>query len=289
MPFEGTVYQVMIASPSDVSRERDLTRQIVHSWNAVNAYDKGMVLLPVGWETNSAPKMGTSPQEIINKQILESSDLLIGIFWTRLGTPTGEAISGTVEEIDKHIEACKPAMLYFSNAPVVPDSIDLDQYNALKEFKKECLQRGLVETFDSIGDFQGKLTRQLGITINKDDYFKKKKTTKETYDSQLPINDEFAIVNELSQEAKEMLRQVSQDPIGQILILHYIGGNEMWTNGDILNKDNSPRTRAAWEAACEQLIINGLLEDRGTQGQVFSLTLEGYRVADYLVQHKKNE
>jgi len=286
MAFEANVYQVMIASPSDVSLERNIARQIVHNWNAVNAFDKGLVLQPVDWETNSAPKMGMRPQEIINKQILESSDLLIGIFWTRLGTPTGEAISGTVEEIEKHIDAGKAAMLYFSNTPVVLDSIDLDQYKALKKFKEECFHRGLVETYDSIEAFQDKLTRQLGIIINTEDHFKKKQTiltTEMMVEAKQQFDNEFAIVNELTEESKELIRQTSQDPSGEVMKLHYMDGFDIQTNGNKLNKDHSPRTRAAWDAAFEQLIINDLLDERGTQGQIFSLTMEGYKIADYLL------
>ena len=45
----------MIASPGDVQAERDIVRDVVHEWNAVNAVRRGMVLLPVGWETDLAP------------------------------------------------------------------------------------------------------------------------------------------------------------------------------------------------------------------------------------------
>jgi hypothetical protein len=38
------------------------------------------------------------------------------MFWTKLGTATGVAASGTVEEIDRFVAAGKPAMLYFSPA-----------------------------------------------------------------------------------------------------------------------------------------------------------------------------
>jgi hypothetical protein len=100
-----------------------------------------IVLLPVGWETHSAPILGDRPQEIINSQILRDSDLLIAVFWTRIGTPTGKAVSGTVEEIDKHIHDGKPALIYFSSTPVRPESVDEEQYKMLKEFKEECKKR----------------------------------------------------------------------------------------------------------------------------------------------------
>jgi hypothetical protein len=50
---------------------------------------------------------------VINRQVLADCDLLVAIFWTRIGSPTGSALSGTVEEIEKHLKAEKPAMLYF--------------------------------------------------------------------------------------------------------------------------------------------------------------------------------
>lgn len=71
--------------------------------------------------------MGDRPQAIINKQLLEQSDLLVAVFWTRLGSPTGATNSGTVEEIEEHLAAKKPTMLYFSSAPVRPDSVDNEQ------------------------------------------------------------------------------------------------------------------------------------------------------------------
>ncbi len=115
MAFGATAYEVMIASPGDVEKERQVVRAAVHEWNAVHSRDRAVVLLPVGWETHATPEMGDRPQAIINKQLLRDCDLLIAVFWTRLGTPTGVASSGTVEEIEEHLAADKPAMIYFSN------------------------------------------------------------------------------------------------------------------------------------------------------------------------------
>src|SRR5207249_2083975 len=156
-----TVLRVMIGSPSDVSSERQAIREIISQWNYVHAEDRKLVLMPVGWETHSTPTMGERPQAIINRQVLASCDLLVAVFWTRLGSPTGLAPSGTVEEIDEHLQAGKPAMLYFSSAPVLPDSVDQQQYAALKTFKKECYDKGLVESYGTVGEFRDKFSRQL--------------------------------------------------------------------------------------------------------------------------------
>ena len=79
----------MIASPGDVAAERNVIREIITEWNNVNADSRRTVLLSIGWETHSVPEMGNRPQAIINKQILGGCDLLVGVFWTRLGTETG--------------------------------------------------------------------------------------------------------------------------------------------------------------------------------------------------------
>src|SRR5206468_6654815 len=105
MSYTATVVKVMIASPSDVPQERRLARDVIEEWNAIHAEDRGIVLMPVGWETHSSPEMGDRPQAIINRQLLRNSDLLIAVFWTRLGSPTGAAQSGTVEEIEEHLGA----------------------------------------------------------------------------------------------------------------------------------------------------------------------------------------
>ena len=115
--------------------------------------------------------MGERPQGIINKQVLKDCDLLVGVFWTRIGTPSGEYASGTVEEIEEHIKAGKPVMLYFSSVPVIPDSVDQDQY-ALRKFKESCKSRGLFETYADLNDFKDKLYHHLQLKLNHDDYFK---------------------------------------------------------------------------------------------------------------------
>src|SRR3954451_18617701 len=131
MSFEAAVYNVMIASPGDVVTERNVAREVIAEWNAVHSSTRNLVLMPVGWETHSAPTMGKPPQEVINEQLLRNADLLVGIFWTRIGTATSTYASGTVEEIEEHLNADKPAMLYFSEAPVRADAVATEQYGQL--------------------------------------------------------------------------------------------------------------------------------------------------------------
>ncbi|MFJ7976663.1 DUF4062 domain-containing protein [Peribacillus sp. NPDC096379] len=165
MSYNAKVFRVLIASPSDVTKERELIPEVIYKWNTINSEEKKVVLLPVKWETHSTPQMGSRPQEIINKQIIGSTDILIGVFWTKLGTPTGVEESGTVEEIRQFIDAEKPTLLYFSEMPVVMKSIDLAQYTRLQEFKESCYKQGLVRSYDSVDEFTELLSNHLTSTV----------------------------------------------------------------------------------------------------------------------------
>lgn len=161
MPQKGTIYRVLIASPSDCKKERTAIPEIIYSWNSVNSFHTGVILEPVMWETHVFPALGDRPQEIINKQIVDSCDFLVGAFWTRIGTATGGHVSGTAEEIERLRSQGKDVFLYFSLAPVIPDSIDSEQYKALKEYKNSLRDKGITFDYSEIGEFREMLQRHL--------------------------------------------------------------------------------------------------------------------------------
>lgn len=80
MSYDAKVFNVMIASPGDVASERNIIREMIYEWNVVHSMARKIVLLPVGWESHSSPEMGNRAQEIINNQILDKCDLLVGVF-----------------------------------------------------------------------------------------------------------------------------------------------------------------------------------------------------------------
>lgn len=167
MPYTVNVYRVLIASPSDVADERLAIPDVIYGWNALHSFDFKAVLLPVKWETHATPLMGERPQSIINKQLVNESDILVGVFWTRLGTPTGKADSGSVEEINEFRSKGKPVLLYFSNAPVLPRSVDVEQYDKLKDFRGKCFEEGLVSVYGSLAEFREQLYRHLLDTVRR--------------------------------------------------------------------------------------------------------------------------
>jgi Domain of unknown function (DUF4062) len=120
MSFKADSLRVMIASPSDLAEERKAAAEAINDWNAQHAEAESVVLLPIMWETHAKPATGVRPQEAINEQLVAQSDILVGMFWTKIGTSTGVAESGTIEEVDKFVNSCKPALLYFSARPLIP-------------------------------------------------------------------------------------------------------------------------------------------------------------------------
>ncbi|WP_249659421.1 DUF4062 domain-containing protein [Lysinibacillus fusiformis] len=112
MGFKADVLRVFIASPSDVSEEREEIEQAIFKWNSLYAVDQQVVLLPERWENVAPAYSGGDPQQILN-ELVNDCDILIGVFWTKLGSPTTNYTSGTLEEIDLFIQRKKEIMLYF--------------------------------------------------------------------------------------------------------------------------------------------------------------------------------
>jgi hypothetical protein len=161
MSFNSETYRVLIASPSDLQEERQAATDAINEWNAQHAVAEGVVLLPVKWETHAVPETGQRPQEAINRQLALECDILVGMFWTKLGTATGAAESGTVEEIDQFVTAGKKAMLYFSSRLIDPNKIDSKQHRKLRAFKAATYNKALTGTFATLDELRQVLLRDL--------------------------------------------------------------------------------------------------------------------------------
>lgn len=289
MSYNATVFTVMIASPGDVASERATVRQVIHEWNTIHSITREIVLLPAGWETHTSPEMGAPPQEIINEQLLDKCDLLVGVFWTRIGTKTQEHSSGTVEEIEKHLVADRPAMLYFSSQPAHPDSIDPEQFAELNKFKESCKSRGLLENYESQSEFREKFYRQLQIKLNEHSLFQKEQVSTAVFHDSLTIRDGLQVIDSqslvgsyrtiLSDKARVLLKKASEGS-GTIMYLRVMRGPVLQINKQNLLEGVDKRTAAAWESALEELAREDLIKDRGHKGEVFEVTHSGYQMAD---------
>lgn len=203
--------------------------------------------------------------------MVDDCDLLVATFWTRLGSPTGHAPSGTVEEIERHTRAGKPAMLYFSSAPAHLDSVDEAQYRALREFRSECETRGLIERYESLADLGTKFRRHLARVVL--EHFNTATSESEP---------EAPTIPELSPSAREILMEASVDPHGAVMNVNTHSGRIVQTNGRNFVEGRNARSEAQWEGAIRELEGLNLLEAQGYKREVFRLTQEGYSLADLL-------
>lgn len=165
MPRQSNVYEVLIASPSDVQTERRVLTEVIEDWNSANSRSRSVSLQAVRWELDSFPQSGARPQELINRQIVQSADVLVAVFWSRLGTPTGDAASGTVEEIEHFREKDKPVLLYFSEA-AVPHNHDQDQLRDLRDYQKRVQGDTRYGTFRDAEDLRRQAARDLARLMN---------------------------------------------------------------------------------------------------------------------------
>jgi hypothetical protein len=290
LAYTATALTVMVASPGDVAVQRRLAESVIHEWNAVHSRDRSTVLLPVLWETHASPAMGDRGQAIINKQLLESADLLVATFWTRIGSPTGKAISGTVEEIQEHVAAGKPAMIYFSEAPIRPDSVDEEQYREVKAFREWCKANGLYEIYESPEEFREKFRRQLAQRII--EKFPPRSTDSQgggaaspTVDASPAVRlraDDRDTVAHMSPEARQLLGAALQDGNATVLMLETMGGLSITTGGHDFVSRGDLRSESRWRSAVVDLVDLRLLEQRDQKGQVFTVTDEGFRIGDLL-------
>ena len=145
MTSTATVLYVMIASPGDVGDGREAVMRAITSWNEANTRSRGIVVVPLRWETVS-PQAGDHPQAILNAALLDNADSVVGIFGSRIGTATPTAISGTAEEIDRAIADGRRVHLWFSTAPH-PHDVDVEQLQALRQFQEDLRQRSLYGTY----------------------------------------------------------------------------------------------------------------------------------------------
>lgn len=159
--------RVFIGSPDDVAEEREAAVRVIHEWNASHSLSRRTLIEPVRMETHAQAALGAHPQAIINGQLLDRCDFLIAIFWSRLGTPTSSAESGTVQEIKEFIDrqGAENVLLFFSRKDY-PNKVSSTELNRLRKFKAEMQDKGLYREFENLGSFRELLRQQLELRMD---------------------------------------------------------------------------------------------------------------------------
>lgn len=163
MAYPALVLHLLISAPGDVP-PADLTalRKTISQWNLNFGRSVGLTVLPVSWTEHAVAEFGERPQAILNHQIVEESDLAVALFYDRLGTPTGEAESGTAEEIKVLVEAGKSVAVLANSGPRPPlRGPALDERQRLDEHLDGLRKSALVFDYAHEGDLVGHLNNFL--------------------------------------------------------------------------------------------------------------------------------
>lgn len=137
------VYDLLISCPSDVAEYLEVFEREIDHFNNFFGRSNQVIIRTRHWSRDSYSQIGDHPQELLNNQIVDSSDLAVGIFWTRFGTPTENYGSGTEEELERMRKMNKGVFLYFLDKPVSPSKIDLKQYEKIQAFRNKHKNDGI--------------------------------------------------------------------------------------------------------------------------------------------------
>jgi hypothetical protein len=156
-----TGLRVVLASPSDVKREREAFAKVIDQVNNDTARPAGFHLDLWRWETDSRPGFNPKgPQGLIDKALhIDQCDLFVGIFWNRIGSPTKFGKTGTEHEFETAYKAWRrkkspDIMFYFNEKPSnLTSDADLAQRGKVLGFKREFPEDGLYWSYKGYAEF----------------------------------------------------------------------------------------------------------------------------------------
>lgn len=270
--FQANVINIMIAGPSDVSSEIECVKNVIYEWNEDNAPTYGMVLRPLHWKTSSFPSLSHGDgQAEINKQLVETSDVLICLFGQRLGSPTPRAPSGTVEEIEHHRNSGKEVMVFFKET--INSDCDITQFSALREFRSYLEGKGLLGLYKDIAHLKDEVRHKLSLFINniKESLSKPQVWNLSKQEEMIPI---------FSETEEEILRKWCASDSNSYNKINCGGGGCIYLLGGNQYEVKSGRDIAQWSKFIKTLLEQGLIEHTGQytsqREPLYQLTSKAY-------------
>jgi hypothetical protein len=168
LPYSSTAHRLLISAPGDVPAE-DIAavNRAISRWNVIYGQQFGAVVVPMHWELHAAAVHGERPQASLNTQLVEDADIVIAMFWHRIGSPTGEEPSGTVEEINKaQSNGAYVAILRCDRN--IPRDVDLGQVERLRGFYEEVAPRSLVGRYNDEAELARHVDAILTTAVTRD-------------------------------------------------------------------------------------------------------------------------
>ena len=193
-------------------------KQVIEQVNRMRGRAASARLHLITWEEDTRPGVGEDAQDVVNKQIGDDYDLFVGIMWTRFGTPTGRAGSGTEEEFSRAYDrfAATPDALrilfYFkTSAPPLLRDIDAAQLKAVQSFQASLREKGVkYGEFNNVEDFKTVLAIHLSDELRE---WEQQKWGKDVTRPVAPVTEKISVEgdDEAEDEGFLDLIEVSED------------------------------------------------------------------------------
>lgn len=168
-----SLIRVVVASPSDVQRERDTLSRVADELNRTIARAYDLRIEVNRWETDACPGLHVNgPQALIDPILrIEESDVFVGIFWKRFGTPVMGTGSGTQHEFQKAYGAWKDhgtphIMFYFNKQTHTPsNNEEQSQWEEVLAFQRSFPSEGLWWPYNDVLEFERFVREHLTMFI----------------------------------------------------------------------------------------------------------------------------
>lgn len=149
---QSWVVQLLISAPGDVPPGHlQVIEGTIAQWNRAHGRHYGLIFTSTDW-SGTAPAFGDYPQDVINRQIVNSADAAIAVFADRLGTPTPSHPSGTAEEIEVLRAAGKHVGILLNECPrAAPGKDEMEQRSKLLEYVDEVRTEALTRSYTDLG------------------------------------------------------------------------------------------------------------------------------------------
>jgi WD40 repeat protein len=162
VPEHVRLVRVVAVSPGDVKGERKRLAAVIEELNRRLAPQRRCRLELWRWETDAYPGLHLEgPQGLIDAGMrIEDADVVVGIFWTRFGTPTSDAGSGTEHELRRAWAAWQArgrpqVMVYFGERKSRPkDASEAAELQKLLSFREAMPKEQLWWTYTTLVDFE---------------------------------------------------------------------------------------------------------------------------------------
>lgn len=169
MAYNAVTVLMLIAAPGDVpDLDMATVKRTVSQWNWNTGRPSNVTVVPVSWSEHAVAEFGDRPQEVLNGQLVDESDMALALFADRLGTPTGTAESGTLEEIDRLVEEGKHVSVLVNQSPrSLSGQAAVAEKGRLEAALTELRERAIVLPYTDQASLTGHLNNMLSMAAGK--------------------------------------------------------------------------------------------------------------------------